>query len=522
MRALFALFVRSMREDARARLPPILRATLVVVILLILWSNERDFARRSAPGREFLGMVLFANLGLIAIATLGIFSSAITEEKEDQTLTLLRMTRLSPLAILFGKGTSRLIGALLLIAAQIPFTLLAVTLGGVSMAQVLGGYAVLGATLFFLCNLALLCSVICRTTIRAGIWTGVIGAICFAILPLIGIATVLRRMNPGAWSPKTAWEYFSVGVIEANPVYALDMLLFEQRLGASVATHAWINLAAGALCFLLAWLAFDRFCTTAGEAIVRQRRKGGFFRFRIGSRSRPSHRRPVAWKEFQFLIGGFRGLLFRCGLCALIFAGAYVFERWADFGEGQVWRDTGRVTIFLAICLFGIETGLVASRIFGDERRNLTLGTLMTIPRSTGWMIRQKILGCCPVIIPSVILFGIGFCLENPVFSDWDTRDIWEQMIGRDWPVVFYIFSQAVLLPVLVAWLSLKLRRGALPAGVAIMTAMNGIVAIVIDTAFRGDSREEFVSIAWVCNVALAVVLAFETRRALPRVAAAE
>ena len=48
MRALFALFIRPVREDARARLPPILRATPVLVILLILWANERDFTRRAA------------------------------------------------------------------------------------------------------------------------------------------------------------------------------------------------------------------------------------------------------------------------------------------------------------------------------------------------------------------------------------------------------------------------------------------------------------------------------------------
>ena len=35
----------------------------------------------------------------------------------DETLTLLRMTNLSPLAILFGKSTSRLLGALLLLVA---------------------------------------------------------------------------------------------------------------------------------------------------------------------------------------------------------------------------------------------------------------------------------------------------------------------------------------------------------------------------------------------------------------------
>ena len=99
MRALFALFVRSVREDARARLPPILRATLVLIILLILWANERNFTQRTAPGREFLGMVLFANLGLIAIATPGIFASAMDvsltasrifgEERRELTLSSL-------------------------------------------------------------------------------------------------------------------------------------------------------------------------------------------------------------------------------------------------------------------------------------------------------------------------------------------------------------------------------------------------------------------------------------------------
>src|SRR5205085_1688371 len=124
--ALFALFGRALREDVRARLPSILRAALALIILVIVWSNERDFARHVAPGREFLLATLMANLAFLGIAAPGVFASAITEEKEDETLPLLRMTNLSPVAILFGKSTARLLGALLLLAVQIPFTLLAV------------------------------------------------------------------------------------------------------------------------------------------------------------------------------------------------------------------------------------------------------------------------------------------------------------------------------------------------------------------------------------------------------------
>ena len=521
MRALFALFIRSVREDARARLPPILRAALVLVILLILWANERDFTRRTAPGREFLGMVLFANLGLIAIATLGIFSSAITEEKEDQTLTLLRMTRLSPLAILFGKGTSRLLLAALLLAAQIPFTLLAVTLGGVSLEQVFQGYAVLGATLFFLCNLALLCSVLCRTTLRSGIWTGVLAAILFVVLPIICATTALRNSSPGSFSPQTAWQYFSVGVVEANPVYALAMLIIERMPSMNVASHLWINLGAGALCFLLAWLAFDRCCANAGEEIV-QRRKGGASR----ARRRPSCKRALVWKDFHFTLGGLRGLLIRLGICALIFGGVYAFERWVAHGwnpdSERVLRDTGQLTMVFALIYFGLDTSLLASRLFGDERRHLTLGTLMTLPKTTGWMIRQKLRACFPAILPSAVLFGTGFGLWIE-FDRHGAHHLFRWVVHRDgWLVLSYIGSQALILPVLIAWLSLKLRRGAMPAGIAIMVAMNVLVGVIVDTIFRGSSEKAFIGIAACCTALFANVLAILIHRSLPRVAAAE
>jgi len=527
MRALFALFIRSVREDARARLPPILRAALVLVILLILWANERDFTRSTAPGREFLGMVLFANLGLIAIATLGIFSSAITEEKEDQTLTLLRMTRLSPLAILFGKGTSRLLLAALLLAAQIPFTLLAVTLGGVSLEQVFQGYAVLGATLFFLCNLALLCSVLCRTTLRSGIWTGVLAAILFVVLPIICATTALRNSSPGSFSPQTAWQYFSVGVVEANPVYALAMLIFERSAralpGMNMASHVWINLSAGALCFLLAWLAFDRCCANAGEEFV-QRRKGGVLRLSARARRRPSCKRPLAWTDFHFLIGGLRGLLIRFGICVLIFGGAYAFERWVshswDTDPERILRDTGQVTMLFALIYFGLDASLLASRIFGDERRQLTLGTLLTLPKHTGWFIRQKLLGGSPVIIPSAVLFGTGAWLDIALSNS--DYSLWRQVSNGNWLVISYIVSQALLLPVLIAWLSLKLRRGAMPAGIALMAAMNVLIVVIIETAFRGSNEKWFIGHAAACSALLAVAFAILIHHTLPRVAAAE
>ena len=508
-----------MREDARARLPPILRATLVLVILLILWANERDFTRRTAPGREFLGMVLFANVGLIAIATIGIFSSAITEEKEDQTLTLLRMTKLNPLAILLGKSTTRLIGALLLLVVQIPFTLLAVTLGGVNMTQVLSAYAVLGATTFLACNLALLCSVICRTTTRAGIWTGVVCGVIFAALPMLCIVTALEKLSFGALSPTTAWEHFGTWLVESNPAYTLAVLIFEPGKVAPVAKHICMNLAGGTLCFLISWLVFDRFCAGEGEITTSRRRKKGWWNF---ARSRPSCSRSIAWKDFHFLSGGWRGMAIRTAICALIFFGVYSYFRWvehADPSHPYFWRYTGGVTIGYAAMTFALDASLTASRIFGDERRQLTLGSLAALPKTTGFLIRQKTLGCLPSLLPYIALFSIALWLRSLSSTNNDYE--WISLSRNDRTIIFYIVSQSLLLPILIANLSLRIRRGAMPAGIAIVVALYILTAVTLDSSI-GFGKREKLAIASIISLVLAVILAVGVYRRIPAAAAAE
>jgi hypothetical protein len=513
MRPLFALFVRSLRDDTRARLPILLRATLVVIILLIVWANQRDFTRRAAPGREFLLIVVMVNLAFVAIAALGSFSAAITEEKEDETLPLLRMTGISPLAILFGKSTTQLLGALLLLVVQIPFTVLAVTLGGISIGQVLSAYAVLGATTFFLCNLALLGSVVCRTTIRAGVFTGISGGLVFALLPFIGIVTVFKRVRPGALSPQTAWETISTWVLEANPMYALAMLL-EQRLGSySIQKHVCLNLGAGLLCFLLSWLAFDRFCSVAGERVGRRGRMKftGFLRA-MGELRRPSPSRALAWKDFHFLIGGWRGMFVRSAIYAATFLCCYAFERWDSPRVRYFWRQVAEETMTFSAIGFGIELSLLAARIFGMERRALTLSGLVGLPQETGWLIGQKLLGCLPALLPSAALFGIGVAIR----FDYDGVRRWRD---EAWIVAFYFFSQVLLLPLVTAWLSLRLRRGALPAGVAIIAALNVFTVVLVESG-PSNGEEDVIAVTACFSLIAAFVMARWIYREIPRAAA--
>jgi len=522
MRALFALFIRSLREDLRARLPPILRAALVLLILLIVGANQRKFGWSGAPGREFLGMLMMLNLAFIGVAALSIFPSAIAEEKEDGTLTLLRMTNLNPLSILLGKGATRLISALMLLAAQIPFTMLAVTLGGVTITQILHAYAILGATTFFLCNLAMLASVYCRTATRAGFLTGIMGGVLYVVLPWICAIIAFRQGWAGLATIggllKTIIQY----VFEANPVYAMGNLLFDSRRTAFPSNQVWFSLGAGTLCFLFAWLIFDRYCATAETAAGRVKKAKNGKPRRWAHVSRPWQRLPLAWKDFNFMAGGRFGFYLRLFMAGLILLGAYGIA-WSNYqrelewvaghygnSEGsyyskasvdaRFWQQFSGISIVLAGWIAGLEVLLIAGRIFGAERRNLTLSSLVALPWSVGKIVRQKILGCLAVLLPWIILAAVGISLNF--------HNIWEEIIREITnltayheqgggirilsaiSLICYACTQALLSLTVLIWFSLRIRRGALPATIATMTVVNVIFGITVDVFGRNRSDE--------------------------------
>ncbi len=220
----FALFIRSLREDARTKFTPISRASLVLVILFFITVNQRNFAAQPAPGLTVFYMVMMVNLFGMVLGGITAFCSAITEEKEDDTLGLLRMTNLSPLAILFGKGISRLVSGALLIVAQLPFTILCVALGGVSATTIWKGYEVLLCTLFFLCNLGMLMSVLSRRTGMAVALAVLIGAVIYVGVPMYYFSGMARTFGAPGAAPDFAQQ--AAGYIAVNnPLYQLVMLL---------------------------------------------------------------------------------------------------------------------------------------------------------------------------------------------------------------------------------------------------------------------------------------------------------
>jgi len=466
---LLALFTRSLREDAHGAATYWARAALATFILLVLAGMAATKSWIGAPGKNFFIGIVSLQAISITLVGLSYFGSAITEEKEEQTLGLLRMTDLNPLSILLGKSTSRLGGALLLLAAQFPFTIFAVTLGGVSLGQITATYCTLGAYTFLLCNVALLGSVIARRTAGASTFTLLVMGTLLAAGPLLG-----------AWNQRLLQHGVDLGLKpladtlwKASPLARLIEILGTGFSGSPAGWQVASNLALGVVFFMAAWAAFGRFCdrvpVEGGNAVASKKMLGLSLR-------RPPRPQAYAliWKDFYFLGGGRLGLIVRIvgyGGSA-IFAGIGALK-----GNGPAgFTAAGSLVTFV----FSIDLAVLAARMFGTEIRDQTLSALAMLPLNIRQIAYRKALALLHVALPGAIAVLICGILTITSFSgalrssSAPTPSLVAMLVSQTIANLVNI----ILLVHVVAWLSLIMKRGAVPVGYVATQAFHTIIAV--------------------------------------------
>ena len=458
MRGILALFIRSLRESVRVASFAWMRAGMTTVVLLtLLFFKGMD--QLGAAGMEFFLPFAVYNAAMIAIAALSYFASAITEEKEEQTLGLLRMTDLSVLAILFGKSTSRMLSGIMLLAVQFPFALLAVTLGGMTWEQIAITYAILCGFLVFAANLGLLASVLAPTGAKAGIITGFTGFIY--LFPQLLIALI-------AWACRFLSEDSAVAVEEFGNLWEnyCGPNAFFQTIGIGSTSQYWEEtilcfVIASATYFLLAWALFSRFAHDEIHVGRRKENAGslGWLKPRAGRVWTDA----IAWKDFHFILGGRRTFVTKTILYLLL-------TGW--IGWDSLRNSYGSVQTFSAFlfswAIFFLfwEVVLSASRLFRMEQRWQTLGSLYTLPQDVPALRRSKRTALLRSLIPCAFINGIALVAGFPFMLEGIFRG----------PEPFLVFLQfAILFPIeaifhyrLVAWLSMRLRWGGLPSALVI------------------------------------------------------
>jgi ABC-type transport system involved in multi-copper enzyme maturation permease subunit len=481
VRALLALFVRSLKEDVRGKSTYIVRAALVMLVLFFLWITHSSARWSGAVGREFFTTVVWVDLFVLSVVGLSYFASAITEEKENETLGLLRMTNLDALSILMGKSTSRLLGALFILAAQLPFMLVAVTMGGLAVQQVIAGFVCLFGYVFLLANVGLFSSVVAK---RSSTATMLSGAIIVALLVLPWwLGRSLQFLNA------TRLEQWFDAWAQATPFGRLTQILYT---GFSSSVFGWqfaVSLAGGVIFFGLAWLIFERFANSSDEKpvpglTVSVPDKITPARALAGRAQMPA----LLWKDYNYVAGGDMAVVVKCVLGFVILLLGLPMLRFHDSLIAFGVTTTFYMSLFLALCL-----SLDASRMFKREREQRTLSSLLTLPFSTRRFVWEKTLGCLKASWPAIaglvitlLLLAIG--AVGDLLDDINhQRSYWVKDLFYAICVFAYASFTGLLLPAFIAWLSLRMRWGALPVGITIWCFGNfGLGAILFFLAQEG------------------------------------
>lgn len=488
-----ALLTRALRMDARLARGHLLRLLFAGFIYGSLISVQITSLSFGAPGLKLFGLLIWLNMACISLAGVGFFATAITEEKEEDTLGLLKMAGLNPVSILLGKSTSRLLSALLLLLVQLPFVLLAITLGGVTLTQVAAAYCSLAAFLVLAANLGLVCSVCCRRGGSAAFANTLLLAGYFGgewILTETQGALVLLGWAP----PKSAivqWLETAAGLMGRLSISnRLSEVMTTGFADTPVGFQVVGSLAASAVCFGIAWASFDYFTREGRSGVSRvesvlqlrwlhRRKRGTFGR---------AWNRALAWKDFHFVTGGkllFIGKLVAYGLIV----GLILYLQRMSVILLSAGLETALVAMLAAVV---IEACIYASRTFHDEWREHTLPLLLMLPLSTARIAWLKTLGCLPALIPA--LFWTFICWAGLAADSNDYRVTFAPVLPSVWCGVLILVTFLHL----TALLSLVVRWGALPLAIGVMVLLGAfanccffpVFAIVFLVASATGSEE--------------------------------
>lgn len=403
----FALTHRALRVESRQLLPHLMRAGLALVVLFWCIAMGLSFAPQ-APGRAVFLNIVIVNSVFASFAVPLIFANAITEEKEERTLALLTVADVSGLTLVSGKAIPRFVSVLLILLVQIPFAMLAVTLGGVTLTQILACYLAIIAYVIFLGCFALLCSVIFRKTGNAAGMAGLF-VLLYHLLPgILFLVFSLISMNPNL-APIAQFGNKLLGYHWlTNVFFQLPSIL---SAGSEQPLFSWqviANLSAGTIFFVLSVVTFGYFNREVDAAPI-QRRGSRRKRTSTSKRGRP-WTWALAWKDFTYNAGGMRMQILKFigyGCLLLLIGGLQSDWTWQQMSPSFV------VGIFLYILtmISSLEIALLASHLFHREVRDKTISALVLLPNPFWKTVYAKIGGSLLAITPILFWYVIACCL---------------------------------------------------------------------------------------------------------------
>lgn len=383
-------------------------AIFTVVFLfayMAMRQNSSNVMQMLGHGREMM-YVLFGMLMFTVYALAPALScSAITSEKEKQTLGLLLTSRLTPFGIVLEKTFSRMVPLISLVVVSAPLFGLSYLFGGISFGEALLGVTFLLFVVFQVTAVAVFCSALVETSFAAFWLTYVVLLLLYFTLPILVAFDMLPNDLGFTNIDEFAFLFF--------PPYQVVMLAETGALDET----AWMLIIPSlimTLCFpILGWLALKRFAygsATSAKMIMlkvqgalaepmaailpKGRLKQQAEQAIIDADSPLATRtstdfpvdRPIAWREkrgtallrfrTQFMLVGALFVMQGCSLAAD--HSTYSEEVCALFSFGVL-----IISLLMVISL--------AARLFAKERERQTLDSLLAAPFTNSEILKDKI-----------------------------------------------------------------------------------------------------------------------------------
>ncbi|HEY4260669.1 MAG TPA: hypothetical protein VGM98_10925, partial [Schlesneria sp.] len=359
--------------------------------------------------------------------------------------------------ILIGKSGGRLMQALLLVAVQYPFTQLAVTMGGVTQAQISAAYLGLAAYLILLSGFGLLCSTIGSNNRSAAAWM-IGGLVIYILIPrlaafILVYLTRTRAIGSTTFSP----------ILECIARFSVfEQMGWMLTTGFGESGLSWqviSNLSAGLLCFGFAWALFG-LCSrqTGTESTTRGVLARSHGRLRWFSPGRPWSN-PFLWKDYYFVSGGLAMIPARLVFCLSLYAITLMQTNYSIRGPRNLYMDVSFFQVFLSLAL-SLDAARLLARCVSDEIRGQTLSSLVMLPESSAYLLYSKFAGSLIGWLPGVVIEIIVTVVTD------DGRRNFAAVISET--PGFYITTYFILIPHLAVVLSTYLRWGAVPLSVVI------------------------------------------------------
>ena len=491
-----AFLMRSIRQDSRLLSHHLMRGAMAFLILYLFFMQYRVFALRAAAGSQFANTVINCCYWFLTLVGGIHFSTAIVEEKEEQTLTLLRMTGASAFSILAGKSIPRLAIVILFLCVVAPFLMLAMTLGGLVPLGLLS--AILGICCYsiMLSQVGLLASVVCKDASRA-----------FAVTAVGWVALELSHWWYGMAEQlsKPRYLFGNTGLLEIlqGPLSWIsqcslianlsdDLLTFAtvppELQGTSVFHrtlyiakeifhfHMGFHLVLAAVLFVVSWLLFES-CTSRA---VSEGDSGASVSTKIASPRQRPWQDAIVWKSWQHVSGGHKWFWIRVIVAPVAIAGLAILLSVLFDGDVEPEFVAG-VMIFGGIGFFTVNLCRLFGRLLNAELHQKTMASLVMLPQPTSQTLWSMVWGLIPAVCAGAACSVIGFLwMVVQIFDNYRSiRDVVEVIVE---PWFWHLLSWNLLSIHLGLLLTTHIRYGGMVLGYVLLW----ILAPICCTSFIG------------------------------------